>query len=163
MAVIAVLFYAPLYLSATMTGLRLIPQAGRGAAGSLGLGYPDARGRSLPLLQICVHFLACSGFLTNYHVHPHDPFLASVSLFLHFWSGLWRHAHRDTCGIDFCGRAQAPSRCSISFIRIPELGKLDKLWSRFGDREGAIEIIQKIRNSLDYINKGASGLGILEY
>ncbi|KGY15763.1 hypothetical protein PABG_11424 [Paracoccidioides brasiliensis Pb03] len=67
MAVIAVLFYAPLYLSATMTGLRLIPQAVRGAAGSLGLGYPDARGRSLPLLQICVHFLACSGFLTNYH------------------------------------------------------------------------------------------------
>ncbi|EEH47530.2 uncharacterized protein PADG_03614 [Paracoccidioides brasiliensis Pb18] len=83
MAVIAVLFYAPLYLSATMTGLRLIPQAVKGAAGSLGLGYPDARGRSL--------------------------------------------------------------------------------WSRFGDREGAIEIIQKIRNSLDYINKGASGLGILEY
>ncbi|ODH45303.1 hypothetical protein ACO22_00181 [Paracoccidioides brasiliensis] len=27
MAVIAVLFYAPLYISATMTGLRLIPQA----------------------------------------------------------------------------------------------------------------------------------------
>ncbi|KAL2811499.1 MFS general substrate transporter [Aspergillus granulosus] len=173
MSVFGLLFYVPIFfqvqgLSATAAGLRLVPQAVGCSIGSLGAGFlMRATGRykiynhitmvllvassalictltfstptSLPLLYFLLSGTAYGGMLTITLValisavdHEHHAVITSAS-----------YAFRST------GSSIGITIASAVFQNILKNG----LWSRFGDRDHAREIISRLRDSLEEIRK----------
>ncbi|KGQ02060.1 hypothetical protein PAAG_11241 [Paracoccidioides lutzii Pb01] len=151
-----------------MTGLRLIPQAVGAAAGSLGLGIlMRVTGRYLYFIYASTFLLVLASSL----ISTYTLTTPSWHQFLYFfifglgYSGMLTvtlvalisavdHKHQAvvaSASIAFrsSGSSIGITAASSVFQNLLKSG----LWSRFGDREDAIEIIQKIRNSLDYTNK----------
>ncbi|KAF3389300.1 Multidrug resistance protein fnx1 [Penicillium rolfsii] len=173
MAVFGLLFYLPVYfqvqgLSATAAGVRLIPQAIGTSIGSLGSGFVmRGTGRykilnyAVMALQVLSAALICtlnldtpvwlpfvyffiSGFaygsmltitlvaLISAVDHEHHAVVTSAS-----------YAFRST------GSTIGITVASAVFQNILKTG----LWSRFGERKHAAEIISRLRDSLDEVRK----------
>ncbi|KAL2839624.1 major facilitator superfamily domain-containing protein [Aspergillus pseudoustus] len=173
MNVFGLLFYVPIFfqvqgLSTTAAGLRLVPQALGCSVGSLGAGFlMRSSGRykiynyitmallvassalictlafntptPLPLLYFLISGTAYGAMLTITLValisavdHEHHAVITSAS-----------YAFRST------GSAIGITIASAVFQNVLKNG----LWSRFGDRDDAREVISRLRNSLGEIRK----------
>lgn len=173
MSVFGLLFYLPLFfqvqgLSATAAGVRLIPQAVGTSLGSLGSGIVmRATGRYkifnyisvvlqvastalictltlstpawLPFIYFFLLGVAYGGMLTVTLValisavdHEHHAVVTSAS-----------YAFRST------GSTIGITIASAVFQNVLQVG----LWSRFGDRKDAADLISRLRDSLDEIAK----------
>jgi MFS family permease len=173
MTVFGLLFYVPIFfqvqgLSATAAGLRLVPQAIGCSIGSLGAGFlMRSSGRykiynyitmfllvassalvctltfktptALPLIYFLLSGTAYGGMLTITLValisavdHEHHAVITSAS-----------YAFRST------GSSIGITIASAVFQNVLKNG----LWSRFGDRDHAREVISRLRDSLGEIRK----------
>jgi MFS family permease len=173
MAIFGLLFYLPLYfqvegLSATAAGVRLIPQALGTSLGSLASGFlMRASGRykifsnlSMILLvtagaMICTLDLATPAWIpfvyffclgTAYGSMLTITLVALISAVDHE-----HHAVITSASYAFrsTGSTIGITIASAVFQNILKSG----LWSRFGDREHAREIISRIRDSLEAIHE----------
>ncbi|KAJ5759466.1 hypothetical protein N7520_006622 [Penicillium odoratum] len=173
MAVFGLLFYLPLYfqvqgLSATAAGLRLIPQAIGTSIGSLGCGViMRSSGRykllnsTAVILQMAAGALVCTLTLST---PSWLPFLYFFLLGVAYGSMLTitlvalisavdheHHAVVTSASYAFrsTGSTVGITIASAVFQNTLKMG----LWSRFGDRKNAAELISKLRDSLDEIRK----------
>lgn len=173
MAVFGLLFYLPLLFqiqgySTTAAGARLIPQAIGTSLGSLGSGIlMRTTGRYMlfshisMILQTLSTGLICTLKLTSPPILPFIYFfilgaaygsiltvtlvglISAVSHDFHAVVTSASYAFRST------GSTIGITVASAVFQNVLKGG----LWSRFGDREGAGDLISRIRDSLDEINK----------
>ncbi|PGH09133.1 hypothetical protein GX51_00887 [Blastomyces parvus] len=173
MAVFAVLFYAPFYFqvqgySATMAGLRLAPQAVGTATGSLGSGIlMRVTGRYLHFNYAATGFIVLASALMTTYTLTTPAWQPVVHIFifgLGYGSMLTvtlvaliaavEHKHQAVVtsasyAFRSTGSSIGVTAASAVFQNLLRSG----LWSRFGDREDAAKIIQKVRDSLDAIDK----------
>ncbi|PLN75849.1 MFS multidrug transporter [Aspergillus taichungensis] len=173
MSIFGLLFYLPLFfqvqgLSATSAGVRLIPQALGTSIGSLGCGIiMRSTGRYKTLSHICMLTFVLSGVLIctlNLATPAWIPFIYFFFLGGSYGSMLTitlvalisavdhdYHAVITSASYAFrsTGSTIGISIASAVFQNILISG----LWSRFGDRKDASEIISRIRDSLDEIQK----------
>ncbi|PKY03034.1 MFS multidrug transporter [Aspergillus campestris IBT 28561] len=173
MAIFGLLFYLPLFfqvqgLSATSAGVRLIPQALGTSIGSLGCGIiMRSTGRYKTMNYVCMFTFVLSGIMIctlNLTTPAWIPFIyffflgggygsmltitlvALISAVDHDYHAVITsasYAFRST------GSTIGISIASAVFQNILISG----LWSRFGDRKDASEMISRIRDSLDEIQK----------
>jgi MFS family permease len=173
MSVFGFLFYLPLFfqvqgLSATAAGVRLIPQAVGTSIGSLGSGIlMRATGRYKVfnhvsmVLQVSSTALICTMALST---PPWLPFLYFFLLGTAYGSMLTitlvalisavdheYHAVVTSASYAFrsTGSTIGITVASTVFQNILKSG----LWSRFGDRKNAADVISRIRDSLDAIDR----------
>ncbi|KAJ5671953.1 hypothetical protein N7507_001080 [Penicillium longicatenatum] len=173
MTVFGLLFYLPLYfqvqgLSATAAGVRLIPQAIGTSIGSLGCGLiMRSTGRykllnsAVMALQVVAVALVCT---LNFSTPSWLPFLYFFLLGASYGSMLTitlvalisavdheHHAVVTSASYAFrsTGSTVGITIASTVFQNTFKIG----LWSRFGDRKHAAELISKLRDSIDEIRK----------
>ncbi|EAW06634.1 MDR family MFS transporter [Aspergillus clavatus NRRL 1] len=173
MAVFGLLFYLPLYfqvkgLSATAAGVRLVPQALGTSIGSLGSGiFMRATGRYKLYNHTAMFVLVVSSALIctlNLSTAAWIPFIYFFFMGVAYGSMLTitlvalisavdheHHAVITSASYAFrsTGSTIGITIASAVFQNILKLG----LWSRFGDRKDAGEIISRIRDSLDEVWK----------
>lgn len=172
MAVFGLLFYLPLFFqvqgySTTAAGARLIPQAIGTSLGSLGSGIVmRATGRYMlfnyfsMFLQVLSTGLICTLKLTT------PPFLPFIYFFLlgaaygsmltvtlvGLISAVSHEFHAVATSASYAFRSTGSTIgitiASAVFQNVLKSG----LWSRFGDRENARELISQIRDSLEEIH-----------
>ncbi|PWY76948.1 MFS general substrate transporter [Aspergillus heteromorphus CBS 117.55] len=171
MAVFGLLFYLPLFfqvqgLSATAAGARLIPQAIGTSLGSLGSGIlMKSTGRYRVFNHISVSLLVIAGILIctlSLTTPSWLPFIYFFMMGTAYGSMLTitlvalisavdheHHAVITSASYAFrsTGSTIGITIASAVFQNILKSG----LWSRFGDREDAGELISRIRDSLDEI------------
>lgn len=173
MAVFGLLFYLPLYfqvqgLSATAAGVRLIPQALGTSIGSLGCGLiMGANGRYKRLNYIVMALLVASGALVctlDFSTPAWVPFIYFFLLGTAYGSMLTITLVALISAVDHQHHAVVTSasyafRSTGSTIGITIASAVFQntfsigLWSRFGGRKHAAELIGKLRDSLDEISK----------
>ncbi|KAI9370050.1 major facilitator superfamily domain-containing protein [Aspergillus egyptiacus] len=173
MNVYGLLFYVPIFfqvqgMSATSAGMRLIPQAIGTSIGSLGSGVlMRASGRyklysNLTMLLLIVSSaLICTLGLNNPTALPFLYFLLSGTAYgsmltitlVALISAVEHEHHAVVTSASYAFRSTGSSIgitiASAVFQNILKNG----LWSRFGDRDNAQEIISRIRDSLGEIRK----------
>lgn len=172
MSTFALLFYGPIYfqvqgLSTTQAGLRLIPQSA-GAIGSVGTGLVMRwTGRYYYLsVVVLLIFVASLVMISTFNLTTPawEPFV------VFFFSGIGysgmltvtllalisavQHKHQAVItsasyAFRSTGSVIGITIASAVFQNILHL----ELWARFGNREGAAEIIGRLRDSLDEIQK----------
>ena len=173
MTVFGLLFYLPLYFqvqgfSATGAGVRLIPQAIGTSFGSLGSGFvmrASGRYRSLNLaavsLQVAAGALICT---LDISTPAWLPFIYFLLLGLAYGSMLTITLVALISAVDHQHHAVVTSasyafRSTGSTIGITVASAVFQntlksgLWSRFGGRKHAAELIARLRDSLDEIWK----------
>ncbi|KAI9925211.1 hypothetical protein ASPWEDRAFT_164322 [Aspergillus wentii DTO 134E9] len=173
MVIFGLLFYLPLYfqvqgLSATDAGVRLIPYAVGTSLGSLGCGVimrASGRYRLLNLTSVSFLVLATITISTMTLSTPGwVPFIYLFLLGLAYGSMLTITLVALISAVDHQHHAVVTSasyafRSTGSTIGIAIASAVfqnlfkSELWSRFGDRDHAQEIISRIRDSLDEIAK----------
>jgi MFS family permease len=173
MSVFAILIYMPLYLqvqgySATMAGLRLVAQAAGAAVGSLGIGIiMRMTGRYLYISHAAVLLICVGvGFLCTFTLDtPAVPPFISLFVYGTGYGGMLTatlvalisavdHEHQAVVtSASYAFRSTGSSigitAASAVFQNLLKSG----LWSRFGDRDGAADLIPKLRDSLDEIDR----------
>lgn len=173
MSIFGLLFYLPLFfqvqgLSATSAGVRLIPQALGTSIGSLGCGIiMRSTGRYKTMSYVCMLTFVLSGVMIctlNLATPVWIPFIYFFFLGGSYGSMLTitlvalisavdhdYHAVITSASYAFrsTGSTIGISIASAVFQNILISG----LWSRFGDRKDASEMISRIRDSLDEIHK----------
>lgn len=173
MVVFGLLFYLPLYfqvqgLSATAAGVRLIPQAIGTSVGSLGCGFVmRASGRygflnvAAVAVQVASSALICT---LSFSTPAWLPFFYFFLLGLAYGSILTITLVALISAVDHEHHAVVTSasyafRSTGSTIGITVASTVFQntlktgLWSRFGDRKDAAELIARLRESLDEIWK----------
>ncbi|KAJ5993607.1 hypothetical protein N7451_009331 [Penicillium sp. IBT 35674x] len=173
MTVFGLLFYLPLYfqvqgMSATAAGVRLIPQAIGTSIGSLGCGFimrSTGRYRLLNCAVMALQVVAVGLICTlNFSTPSWLPFLYFFLLGASYGSMLTitlvalisavdheHHAVVTSASYAFrsTGSTVGITIASAVFQNTFKLG----LWSRFGDRKHAAELISKLRDSIDEIRE----------
>ena len=172
MSVFSLVFYGPIYfqvqgLSPTQAGIRLIPQS-LGAVGSISTGLVMRwTGRYYYLtVTVLSIFVASMGIVSTFTLETPawEPFI------VFFFSGIGYSGmltvtllalisaveHKDQAVITSASYAFRSTGSAIgitiSSAVFQNILKLE-LWHRFGDRKGAAEIIGKLRDSLDEIQR----------
>ncbi|WEW58122.1 hypothetical protein PRK78_003589 [Emydomyces testavorans] len=173
MSMFAVLLYVPLYLqiqgyTTTQAGARLIAQAIGTAIGSLGIGFlMRSTGRYLLLsyssvLLLVLGFVLFATFTLHTPVWP--PFLylfitgvgygGMLTATLVALISAVAHAHQAVVTSAVYAFRSTGSSIGISIASSVFQNLLKSgLWSRFGDRNEAGQLIPKIRESLDEIHR----------
>ena len=173
MAVFGLLFYLPLFfqvqgLSATAAGVRLIPQAVGTSIGSLGSGIlmrASGRYKLYNYLSMIAHVVSVALICTlNLSTPAWPPFLyffllgtaygAMLTITLvALISAVDHEYHAVITSASYAFRSTGSTIgitiASAVFQNILKFG----LWSRFGDRKNAADLISRIRDSLDEIGK----------
>lgn len=173
MAVFGLLFYLPLFFqvqgfSATAAGVRLIPQAVGTSIGSLGSGIlmrATGRYKVYNYLSMTAQVVSVAFICTlNLSTPAWPPFLYFFLLGAAYGSMLTitlvalisavdheYHAVITSASYAFrsTGSTIGITIASAVFQNILKFG----LWSRFGDRKNAADLISRIRDSLDEIGK----------
>ncbi|KAG2414340.1 hypothetical protein HFD88_003531 [Aspergillus terreus] len=173
MAVFGLLFYLPLFfqvqgLSATAAGVRLIPQAIGTSLGSLGSGIlMRATGRYKIFSYVAMAVLVVSSVLISTLTLTTPSWLPFFYFFLMgaaygsmltitlvaLISAVDHEYHAVITSASYAFRSTGSTIgitiASAVFQNVLKSG----LWSRFGDRKDAAEIISRIRDSLDEIQK----------
>ncbi|KAK4691829.1 hypothetical protein P7C71_g5259, partial [Lecanoromycetidae sp. Uapishka_2] len=182
MTTFALLFYGPLYfqvkgLSATQAGARMIPQSVGIAIGSVTAGLIMRLTGRYYILSVCiVSIFIAANVLTSTFTLTTPTWEAIIAIFLLGigYAGMLTTTllalisavdHKDQAVITSAsyvfrstGSAIGITIVSAVFQNILKL----RLWSRFGDQEGAADLIKKLRDSLDEIEKlpvGLKGVG----
>lgn len=173
MTVLGSLYYVPIYFqiqgySATAAGVRLIPQAVGTAIGSLGTGIimkNTGRYKFLSHLTMTL-MVAASAAICTFRVDSPAwlPFVCLFVLGLSYGamltitlvaliSAVDHHYHSVVTSASYAFRSTG-STIGITIASAVFQNVLKKqLWARFGDRDGAEEMIPRIRDSLDEIWK----------
>lgn len=171
MATYGLLFYLPLFfqvqgLSATAAGVRLIPQAIGTSVGSLGSGIiMRAKGRYMTLNYVVMALqVVAVGLISTFNLSTPGwlPFLYFFLAGAAYGSMLTVTLVALISAVDHQHHAVVTSasyafRSTGSTIGITVASAVFQntlktgLWSRFGGRKHAAEIISRIRNSLDEI------------
>ncbi|KAJ5226084.1 hypothetical protein N7468_007309 [Penicillium chermesinum] len=173
MTVFGLLFYLPLYfqvqgLSATAAGVRLIPQAAGTSIGSLGTGLiMGANGRykllsyAVMLLLVTSEALICTLTLSTPVWVPFIYFfllgtayggMLTITL-VALISAVDHQYHAVVTSASYAFRSTG-STIGVSIASAVFQNTFSRgLWSRFGDRKNAAELIGKLRDSLDEISK----------
>ena len=170
MSTFALLFYGPIYfqvlgLSTTEAGERLIPQA-VGGLGSLATGYVMRRTGRYYFLSVAILLIFVASFIVLSTFNLTTPawehfivlFLSGVgytgmlTITLLALIAAVDHKHQAVItsasyAFRSTGSAIGITVASAVFQNILKT----ELWGRFGDRDGAAEIIGRIRDSLDEI------------
>lgn len=184
MAVFGLLFYLPLFfqvqgLSPTAAGVRLIPQAVGTALGSLGSGIlMRATGRYQAMNLVAMAFMVLGSSLIctmDLNTPALLPFLYFFILGVAYGSMLTITLVALISAVDHKHHAVITSasyafRSTGSTIGITVASAVFQnmlksgLWTRFGNREDADELIRRIRDSLDEIWKLPADLkpGVLD-
>ncbi|MCJ1224382.1 hypothetical protein MMC12_001027 [Toensbergia leucococca] len=173
MCVFSILFYGPIYfqvkgLSTTQAGARLIPQSIGVAVGSISSGFIMKWTGRYYILSVCsqaifmVAIIIVSTFTLT--TPAWEPFIAfflagvgySGMLTITLIALIASVSHKDQAVITSASYAFRSTGSSIGitiasavFQNILNM----ELWSRFGGREDAAEMIQKLRDNLDEIKK----------
>ncbi|KAI9652932.1 MAG: hypothetical protein M1829_001359 [Trizodia sp. TS-e1964] len=174
MAIFALLFYGPVYLQVAMklspaqSGLRLIPQSVGTAIGSLGSGFiMKATGKyywlniSIGLLFMLAYAIACT---LETSTPPLVPYIYFTFAGVSYGSILTVNLSALIAAVDHTHQAVVTSasytfRSTGATIGITVASTLfqnmlkTRLWEKLGDREGAAEIIDKIRRNVDEVNR----------
>lgn len=173
MAVFGLLVYLPLYFqiqgyTTTAAGARLIPQAAGTALGSLGSGIlMRATGKYLVFNHMCMFFLVGSAALIctlTVSTPAWVPFVYFFFLGAGYGGMLTvtlvalisavEHKHQAVVTSASYAFRSTGSTIGITVASAVFQNILrSQLWSRFGDRDEARELIPKIRDSLDEIRK----------
>ncbi|KAL9132550.1 MAG: hypothetical protein Q9175_006276 [Cornicularia normoerica] len=171
MCVFSLLFYGPIYfqvkgLSTTQAGARLIPQSIGTAIGSISTGLIMRWTGKYYILNICIQvvFTAAYALLSSFTLTTPawEPVLAFFMSGIGY-SGMLTTTllalisavdHEDQAVITSAsyafrstGSAIGITIASAVFQNILKL----RLWAEFGDREGAADMIARLRDSLDEI------------
>lgn len=171
MSVLSLIFYGPIYfqvkgLTPTQAGARLIPQSLGTAAGSIGTGLIMRWTGQYYLLNICIQLTFVAAYVLASTFDLSTPAWEPVITF--FMSGLGYGGmltvtllaliasvdHKEQAVITSAsyafrstGSAIGITVASAVFQNILKL----RLWGTLGDREGAADIIDRLRDSLDAI------------
>lgn len=182
MAVFALLYYGPIYFqvlgqSTTQAGVRLIPQSLGTAVGSLGSGLLMRATGRYRLLNAGVEAVSVAAYaLIAATFGPATPYWPPFLYF--FLAGLGYGAMLTVTLLALISAVEhrhqavitSASRSTGSTIGITLAGAVFQnvlkagLWERFGEREGAAEVIGRIRDSIDEIGRLPPGWreGVLE-
>lgn len=171
MCVFSLIFYGPIYfqvkgLSPTQAGVRLIPQSIGTAVGSVSAGLIMRWTGKYYILNICIQIVFTAAFALLSSFTLTTPAWEPVLTFL--MSGLGYSGmltitliafvsavdHKDQAVITSAsyafrstGSAIGITIASAVFQNILKI----RLWAEFGDREGAADVIGRLRDSLDEI------------
>ena len=171
MSIFALLFYGPVFfqlqgLSATQAGVRLIPQSFGLAIGSLGTGLLMRRTGKyywLSVVMLVIYLGALTVISTiNLHTPGWEPFV------VFFFAGLGyagmltitllalisavAHEHQAVITSASYAFRSTGSAIGIAIVSAVFQNILKgELWRRFGDWDGANEIIPRVRDSLEEI------------
>ncbi len=167
----ALLFYGPIYfqvkgLSTTQAGARLIPQSVGTAIGSVCTGLIMRWSGKYYILNVCIQIIFSSGYAIISSFTLTTPAWEPVLAFLMSgigYSGMLTTTllalisavdHKDQAVITSAsyafrstGSAIGITIASAVFQNILKI----RLWREFGDREGASDVIGRLRDSLDAI------------
>lgn len=171
MSTFALLFYGPIYfqvkgLSATQAGVRLIPQSTGMALGSVSSGLVmgwTGRYYYLSIIVLLI-FVASLSILSTFNLTTPawEPFVVFFFAGVGYSGMLTATLLALISAVDHRHQAVITSASyafrstgsalgiTIASAVLQNILKLE-LWGRYGDRENAIEIIGKVRNSLDEI------------
>lgn len=171
MSVYSLLFYGPIYfqvkgLSTTQAGVRLIPQSVGTAIGSVSTGLIMRWTGKYYILNICVQimFTAAYALLSSFTLAT--PAWEPVLTFLMSgmgYSGMLTTTllalisavdHKDQAVITSASYAfrSTGSAIGVTIASAVFQNSLKiRLWAEFGDREGAADVIGRLRDSLDEI------------
>jgi MFS family permease len=173
MAVFGLLFYLPVYfqvqgLSATAAGVRLIPQAIGTSIGSLGSGFiMRGTGRykllnyAVMALQVLSAALICTLNLDTPVWLPFVYFflggvaygsMLTITL-VALISAVDHQHHAVVTSASYAFRSTGSTIGITVASAVLQNTLKTGLWSRFGEREHASEIISRLRDSLDEIHK----------
>jgi len=173
MSVFAILFYGPIYfqvkgLSPTQAGVRLIPQSVGTALGSIGTGLIMRWTGRYYLLNIGIQmiFIAACSIISTFTLDTSawEPYLAFLMSGTGYSGMLTTTLLALISAVDHEDQAVITSasyafRSTGSVIGITIASAVFqnilkmKLWATLGHREGAAEIISRLRDSLDEIGK----------
>jgi len=177
MTTLAFLFYGPLYfqvkgLSATQAGARMIPQSLGIAVGSVTTGLIMRWTGRYYILSICIVLIfIAANFITSTFTLATPAWEAIIAVFMVGvgYAGMLTTTllalisavdHKDQAVITSAsyvfrsnGSAIGITIASAVFQNILKL----RLWARLGDKEGAADLIRRLRNSLDEIEKLPEG------
>jgi len=172
MVVFTILFYAPLYFQAqgsstTQAGIRLIPQSIGSSVGSLGSGLlmkQTGKYKVLGLVAVALQIIGTGLFAAWDFNKPDWAIYIFLSLTgMGYGAMLTVTLLAVIAAVDHDQQAVITSatyafRSTGSTIGITiasavyqNILKTD-LWSKFGDREGAADVIKRIRDSFDELN-----------
>lgn len=173
MTTLALLFYGPLYfqvkgLSATQAGARMIPQSVGIAIGSVTVGLIMRWTGRYYILSVCVvSIFVAANVITSTFTLTTSPWEAIIAVFLVGigYAGMLTTTllalisavdHKDQAVITSAsyvfrstGSAIGITIASAVFQNILKM----RLWARLGNQEGAAELIKRVRDSLDEIEK----------
>lgn len=171
MCVFSLIFYGPIYfqvkgLSTTQAGARLIPQSLGTAIGSVSTGLIMRWTGKYYILNICIQLIFITAYALLSSFTLVTPAWEAVLAF--FMSGIGYSGMLTTTLLAFVsavdhkeqavitsasyafrstGSAIGITVASAVFQNILKI----RLWSEFGDREGAADVIGRLRDSLDAI------------
>lgn len=173
MVVFASLFYAPIYfqakgLSTTQAGIRLIPQSVGSSVGSLGCGLimkRTGRYKVLGLVILTFQLIGASLFASWDFTKPDWPIYIFLSLIGMGYGGMLTVTLLAViAAVDHSEQAVVTSatyafRSTGSTIGVTIASAVYQnilkfeLWEKFGERDGAADVIKRIRDSFDEINR----------
>ncbi|KAF7941133.1 hypothetical protein EAE99_000770 [Botrytis elliptica] len=177
MVVFMIIFYVPLYYqvrgeSTTASGMRLIPQSIGASVGSLGSGIimnRTGKYKSISLITLTMLVIGTGLLVTLDSNSPDWPIYIYLSLtgigygatltttLLAIISAVSHDHHSVITSASYAFRSTGSTiGITIASAVYQNILKSD-LWGKFGDRPNAEEIIGKIRDSFDELNKLPEG------